>query len=77
MNNGADSSIADNAGHTPFHYASLSYGGGFTFDILIKHGVNINARDKAGRTALQWAERYGKWDVANRLRDHGAVAGAE
>ena len=40
---------------------------------LIKHGANINAKNKNGDTALSIAEKNGHTEVARILREAGAI----
>ena len=35
--------------------------------ILLDHGCNLKARDKEGRTALQWAAEFGSTEAFRRL----------
>jgi ankyrin repeat protein len=44
---------------------------------FIKRGVDVNARDPKGWTALMWASERGHADVARLLLDHGASVNAE
>lgn len=47
----------------------------FTFtNRLIHHGVDVNKKDKLGRTALHIACYFGFYDIAELLLQHGAVA---
>lgn len=41
---------------------------------LIQHGVNINKKDKLGRTALHIACYFGFYDIAELLLQHHAIA---
>ncbi|WP_191126188.1 ankyrin repeat domain-containing protein [Cerasibacillus terrae] len=41
---------------------------------LIHHGVDINKKDKLGRTALHIAYYFGFYDIAKFLLQYGAVA---
>lgn len=41
-------------------------------ELLIAEGVNINAKDKAGMTAAQQAEKSGHYDIADFLRNYNA-----
>lgn len=40
---------------------------------LIARGVDINARDDRGKTALRWAEEKGRTEIAEFLRANGAT----
>ena len=42
--------------------------------LLMAKGADVNARDKAGRTALDWAVRQGETEVVRVLREAGATS---
>jgi hypothetical protein len=44
-----------------------------TLDALLSHGVDVNARDAAGCTALRLAALYGKAEMVRWLLDRGAA----
>ena len=46
-------------------------------EFLINQGVNLNAKDKRGQTALDRAEREGHRGVVALLLAHGAKAGSQ
>jgi len=41
-------------------------------NLLITKGVDVNAKDKRGRTPLQLAEQNGYTEIVELLRKHGA-----
>jgi ankyrin repeat protein len=45
--------------------------------LLLEHGASIDARDDAGRTALDWAMTQGNTSVVQLLRSKGAARGTE
>ncbi|KAH9013998.1 ankyrin repeat-containing domain protein, partial [Lactarius pseudohatsudake] len=48
-----------------------------TRQLLLEHGVDVNARDKERATPLHLASYYGHVKVAEALLDHEAQANAE
>ena len=68
----ADISIKDkNYKRTALHFAAL-YGQLDIVDALVKKGANINERDAAGKTPLDYANQYGHGKVAKLLKSSGA-----
>jgi len=43
-----------------------------TVDLLLSKGADVNHRNQAGATSLMWAERFGYYEIAKALREHGA-----
>ena len=44
---------------------------------LIAAGAEVNAKDKNGRTPLNWAIQFKDTEIADRLRKHGGKTGEE
>jgi ankyrin repeat protein len=65
---GAQLNCVNNDGITPLHLASASTMGSSALDVLLtnKESIDINFRDKYGRTALHLAAKYGRH---NRIPD--------
>ena len=61
-------SCVNNNGITPLHLAAASSIGTSSLDVLLAHkdSIDLNARDKYGRTALHLAAKYGRH---NRITD--------
>jgi ankyrin repeat protein len=76
LNKGADVTAITGGGRTALmNEARLSgYFGAEDIELLIKHGVNVNATDKEGWTALMLAAngQYESSEVVKKLLDHGA-----
>ena len=60
-----------NEGVCPIHAAAMN-GNEHMVDVLIKHGADINCRDKYGETALIIAARKGMNNVVSELTEKGA-----
>lgn len=70
--NGAKTSVVDVRGWTPLHTVAGFSGDIKIADILISHGIDVNAKDHEGQTALDHAEQWDKHELAIFLRDHCA-----
>lgn len=72
LDNGADISLKDNNyKRTALHFAAL-YGQLDIVSALVKKGANLNETDAAGKTPLDYANRYGHEKVAKLLKCSGA-----
>jgi ankyrin repeat protein len=58
-------------GYDPLHFAVYHCRKGI-LEFLISQGADVNARDKANKTALTFAVERGYTDIADLLRKHGA-----
>jgi uncharacterized protein len=63
---GADVNVKDDIGQTPLFYAAKK-GHIDTCKILVKSGADIDTEDKKGKTAIQVAQRFKKFDVTDFL----------
>jgi uncharacterized protein len=76
LDKGADATVANNDGITVLMNAATSSGyvSGDTIELLIKQGINVNATDKRGWTALMYAAdaRYDSSEVIKTLLGHSA-----
>ena len=72
LDNGADFSRKDNDyKRTALHFAALN-GHLKIVDSLLKNGAEVNEKDAAGKTPLEYANRYGHEKVAKLLKSSGA-----
>ena len=73
---GAPLSCVNHMGLTPLHLAASSPMGASTVDVLLtkKDSIDVNARDKYGRTALHLAAKYGRHNRISDLIRCGAKA---
>ena len=73
---GADPSVIGMRGWTALMLAASARRSNIAMlQYLIEHGADVNARDEAGRTALDWALTRGETEVSAFLRKAGARAG--
>ena len=78
LTNNAKVNIKSLDGRTPLHATcAWGYGNKEIIETLIKNGVEINAVDKKGKTALDYAIVNKKEDWIKILREHGAKTGKE
>ena len=61
---------------TPLHIA-VERGYKDIAELLIKHGADVNAKDRYGETPLHYAARVGRRDIAELLIKHGANVNAK
>lgn len=61
-------------GMTPLHRASID-GYKDVTECLLERGVDVNARDDAGRTPLYYAGKYGHCGIADLLKVNGGTTG--
>ena len=70
---GADVNAAEDAfDKTPLHHAA-SRGNKETAKVIVAAGTDVNAKDMAGRTPLDWADG----ETFDLLRKHGGKTGEE
>jgi ankyrin repeat protein len=60
------------AGDSALGFACRANRSAATIECLIKHGADVRAGDKSGRTALFWAAAYNSLAVVGMLLEHGA-----
>lgn len=72
LDNDADINIKEyNYNRTALHFAAL-YGQLDIVAALVEKGANVNEKDAAGKTPLDYANRYGHEKVARLLKSSGA-----
>ncbi|UVI32825.1 ankyrin repeat domain-containing protein [Paenibacillus spongiae] len=70
----ANTHIFDSNGHTSLHTAAFHDDNLEMIRLLIEHGADVNARIEGGDTALSLAIKQGNHNVAELLRDNGALS---
>eukprot|EP00088_Acartia_fossae_P062336 TRINITY_DN751_c0_g1_i20.p1 TRINITY_DN751_c0_g1~~TRINITY_DN751_c0_g1_i20.p1 ORF type:complete len:364 (-),score=62.00 TRINITY_DN751_c0_g1_i20:504-1526(-) len=58
-------------------HRSASNGHFYTVKYLVQKGIDVNKKNKVGRTALHWAAQYGHKDIVQYLTNHGADVNAQ
>ncbi|OAB26508.1 hypothetical protein PMSD_25320 [Paenibacillus macquariensis subsp. defensor] len=71
--NNAQTNIFDSNGHTCLHTAAYHDDNIEIIRLLIEHGADINARIEGGDTVLSLAIKQGNNNVAELLRQNGAL----
>ena len=72
---GCDLNCRDLAGFTPLHHCLTRFGNSVTLKMaekLVKAGVNVDAKNRGGSTALHEAAMSRKYDFVKFLLDNGA-----
>ncbi len=69
---GADKTIRNNNTKQSLLHSAAIYGYGDVTDILIQSGLDVNAKDGAGKTPFYYAKKYGHKTVADPLIKAGA-----
>ena len=69
----AQTNIFDSNGHTCLHTAAFHDDNLEIIRLLIEHGANVNAKIDGGETALSLAIKQGNNNVAEYLRQNGAM----
>jgi ankyrin repeat protein len=69
----AKTNIFDSNGHTCLHTAAFHDDNIEIIRLLIEHGADVNARIEGGETALSLAMKQGNHNVAEFLRQNGAL----
>ncbi len=72
LENNADPNLADNNHYTPLFEAVYYHSDDDISRALIRKGINIEATDKSGQTALQYGIKFRKWDRVQFLLTQGA-----
>ncbi|MNJ68163.1 Ankyrin repeat protein [compost metagenome] len=69
----AQTNILDSNGHTCLHTAAFHEDNVEIISLLIEHGADVNAQAEDGETALSLAIKQGNHNVAELLRQKGAL----
>lgn len=72
---GANIDAKDESGESPLHLAAYGYKG--VVELLLSNGAKVNATDNDNQTPLNYAISFGHQEIADLLRKHGGVSGAD
>lgn len=73
LKHNAQTNIFDSNGHTCLHTAAFHDDNIEIVNLLIEHGANVNARVEGGKTSLALAKEKGNHQVAELLKQKGAL----
>ncbi|CCQ96512.1 Ankyrin [[Clostridium] ultunense Esp] len=73
LTHNAQTNIFDSNGHTCLHTAAFHDDNTEMIRLLIEHGADVNARVEGGDTPLSLAIKQGNNNVAEFLRQNGAI----
>lgn len=76
LNGGADVHLKDNYDRQAIHCAGITADGRRVLELLLKHGADLEAREKNRYTPLTFATVWGPTDVVEFLIEMGADLGA-
>jgi ankyrin repeat protein len=76
LQHGADVTHTYDDGGTLLHLATVN-GDHALISVLLSNGVSINAKNKAGETALDFAIKYRQLDAAELLKEHAGKRGSQ
>ncbi|WP_308637384.1 ankyrin repeat domain-containing protein [Paenibacillus silvisoli] len=77
LENGTDPNLTLGTLGPPLYWAIFRGRSASVIELLIQYGADVNRAGADGKTIYQMAVRYGRGDVAELLRAHGAAAGAD
>ncbi|RAP74735.1 ankyrin repeat domain-containing protein [Paenibacillus montanisoli] len=77
LENGTDPNLTLGTLGPPLYWAIFRGRSASIIELLIQYGADVNAAGADGKTVYQMAVRYGRTDIADMLRIHGAAAKAE
>jgi hypothetical protein len=73
VENGADLEAQDNDGERVLHIAAMHGYLHIIQELISRYHVDINAREKNGRTALSWARMFGRTEIITILQSNGGI----
>ncbi|WP_044477567.1 ankyrin repeat domain-containing protein [Paenibacillus antibioticophila] len=73
LTHNAQTNIFDSNGHTSLHTAAFHDDNLEIISLLVEHGADVNARTEGGESALSLAIKQGNNNVAELLRENGAI----
>ena len=73
LNNGADPDLPEREFGVPILHMVVLYGGSTELvDLLLQKGIDVNAKGRRGKTALDLAKQFKKQEMIDLLKKHGA-----
>jgi ankyrin repeat protein len=69
VESGAHKEAKDEKGWTPLHHSISIYGNTGMVEFLVKSGADITAKNNKGQTPFQLAQKYGREEASDYLRN--------
>lgn len=69
--NGADPNLQGRQSGIPILHMAVYGGNTGLVDLLVQKGIDVNTKDRRGKTTMDWAKQYDKEEMIELLKKHG------